>query len=196
MFLLVPSCHFLSSFKSMTYATVASSGGTGHCFGTSDRCSTLSTLTFFVTMYLPSLSFADSSISNLNLGGMVVLDDSPLIWGLGSSPPEMGLTSSILISSFLDLDKIGFVLVGISGLIGGASSSESRSSITSTFMSRLLLGGLLVGADKVRFFERACFISSASGSESLEISMMSGPVLGTLNLRCGLRRKCLLVLRI
>jgi hypothetical protein len=66
-------------------------------------------------------------------------------------------------------------------------------------MSRLFLGGLLAGADKVRFFERVellCFGSSASDSESLEISMMSGPVLGTLNLHCGLRRKCLLVLAI
>ena len=55
------SCHFLSLFKSITYVVLVPSGGIGQGAGTSKRFSIKSTLTFWVTIYLPSLSFSASS---------------------------------------------------------------------------------------------------------------------------------------
>ena len=161
------------------YATLVSSGGTGHRLGTSDRNSIESTLTFWFNTYFPSLSLADSSISNTVGAAAVVLDDACLVRAFTS--PEFRMLFSILTPDFFDSDIAKVVTgVGSSFLTLGSSSSESRSSITSS-LSRLLLGGLSV-TDKARFFEmldgRACLASSCSGSESLEISMMSCPAHG------------------
>ena len=133
-------------------------GGIGQCVGTSRRFSIESTLTFWVTIYLPSLSF---------IASLKRLDDA---LDTISSVPHSTLTRLV--------SEKRTAFMGTAFFVVGRSSSESRTSITvSRVVIHRLLGEPATEFKWARLFkgEDLVFplVTSSSNSSSLEISITS-----------------------